>query len=92
MAIWLVILLGAVQGLTEFLPVSSSGHLLIVQNLLGNGTAQENMYFDLALHVGSAFAVIAVCRRKIRSLFRKENRKTALYVAFCLQLLLQKEL
>jgi undecaprenyl-diphosphatase len=74
MAIWLVILLGAVQGLTEFLPVSSSGHLLLLQRGLGDVSAKENMYFDLALHVGSAFAVIVAYRTKILSLFRKGNR------------------
>ena len=81
MAIWLVILLGAVQGLTEFLPVSSSGHLLLLQRCLGEASAKENMYFDLALHVGSAFAVIVAYRAKILSLFRKGNRKKLAWLA-----------
>ena len=81
MAIWLVILLGAVQGLTEFLPVSSSGHLLLLQSVFSGASAQENLYFDLALHVGSVFAVIVAYRTKILSLFQKGNRKKLLWLA-----------
>ncbi len=47
--------LGLLQGLTEFLPVSSSGHLVLAQRLLG---LQENMlFFDIVLHVGTLAAV-----------------------------------
>lgn len=48
-------ILGIVQGLTEFLPVSSSGHLAITQRLLGIGT---DLGFDTAVHLGTALAVV----------------------------------
>ena len=49
--------LGIIQGLTEFLPISSSAHLLIVPWLLG--WKQEGISFDVALHVGTAVAIVA---------------------------------
>lgn len=51
------IVLGFVQGLTEFLPVSSSGHLVVIPYLLS--WEQPPLAFDVALHVGTLFAVIA---------------------------------
>ncbi|NLE74049.1 MAG: undecaprenyl-diphosphate phosphatase [Actinobacteria bacterium] len=56
MTIWEAILLGIVQGLTEFLPVSSSGHLVIVPELLNLSTPP--VAFDVLLHFSSALAVI----------------------------------
>ncbi len=50
------VLLGVVQGLTEFLPVSSSGHLVLFQNLLG--LTQPLLAFDISVHVGTLFAVV----------------------------------
>jgi len=52
------ILLGIVQGLTEFLPISSSGHLVLFQHLLG--FRQPEILFDVCLHVGTLAAVCAV--------------------------------
>jgi len=57
------ILLGVVQGLTEFLPISSSGHLVIFQNLLGFN--EPEILFDICLHVGTLLAVCAVYLREI---------------------------
>ena len=51
------ILLGILQGATEFLPVSSSGHLALAQNLLDE-FAQPGLLFDILLHVGTMIAVI----------------------------------
>jgi undecaprenyl-diphosphatase len=56
--------LGIIQGLTEFLPISSSGHLVLFQNLLGI-TAPE-LLFDICLHVGTLGAVVAVFQQDIR--------------------------
>lgn len=51
------IILGLIQGLTEFLPVSSSGHLLIAESLLG---ISDSMFYNVLLHVASLMAVIIV--------------------------------
>ena len=53
------ILLGVVQGLTEFLPVSSSGHLLLGQYFLGLDRQRFGLSFDIALHLGTLVAVVA---------------------------------
>jgi undecaprenyl-diphosphatase len=64
MTILVAILLGVVQGLTEFLPVSSSGHLAFVQNLVP-GFRQVGVLFDVMLHVGTLAALIVYYRRLI---------------------------
>lgn len=56
MKIFEAIILGLIQGLTEFLPISSSGHLIIVPNLLGWETSP--LFFDTTLHLGTALALI----------------------------------
>jgi undecaprenyl-diphosphatase len=59
------ILLSLVQGLTEFLPVSSSGHLIVFHNLL-NADILNNLAFDVALHGGSLLAIIIFFYKDIR--------------------------
>lgn len=56
--------LGIVQGLTEFFPVSSSGHLVLVQTLIPT-FQQPGVLFDVVLHGGTLFAVLAYFRKKI---------------------------
>ena len=68
MPIFEAIILGIVQGLTEFLPVSSSGHLLIVPWLFGWDSLDSDSVkksFDVALHLGTLIAVIAYFRRDL---------------------------
>lgn len=57
------IVLALVQGLTEILPVSSSGHLVLVPHLLG--WPDQGLAYDVALHVGTLFAVITYFRREV---------------------------
>lgn len=58
--------LGLVQGVAEFLPISSSGHLSIFQNFLGLNTAEEgHVFFDLLLHLATLIAVCIFYRRDI---------------------------
>lgn len=63
------ILLGLVQGLTEFLPVSSSGHLTLVQTLFGLSTESSNMLFNVLLHFGTLLSVVVAFWSDIRELF-----------------------
>ncbi len=58
MSIFEAIIQGIVQGLTEFLPVSSSGHLVLSQHVLG--VKGNNLFFDVMLHLGTLIAVLAV--------------------------------
>src|SRR3977135_1143937 len=51
-------LLGIVQGLTEFLPVSSTAHLVLISQALGLDPARFGLSFDVALHLGTALAVL----------------------------------
>ncbi|HEX5616748.1 MAG TPA: undecaprenyl-diphosphatase UppP [Acidimicrobiia bacterium] len=62
------IVLGIVQGLTEFLPVSSSGHLVVVPAMLGWDDA--SLTFDLVLHLGTLVAVVAAYRSDLLDLAR----------------------
>lgn len=59
-------LLGLVQGLTEFLPVSSSGHLVLVQRLLG--IAEEGVLFEVVLHLATLLSVLIFYRRRVAEL------------------------
>ena len=59
MEIWKAAVLGIVQGLTEFLPVSSSGHILLFERLLGVSTGGADMFLGIVLHAGTLVAVIA---------------------------------
>ncbi|KKS52099.1 MAG: Undecaprenyl-diphosphatase [Candidatus Gottesmanbacteria bacterium GW2011_GWA1_42_26] len=52
------ILLGAVQGISEFLPISSTGHLIIAENLLGISQEKYGLSFDAALHLGTLIALL----------------------------------
>jgi undecaprenyl-diphosphatase len=52
------VFLGVVQGLTEFLPVSSSGHLLLGQYFLGMDQERFGLSFDAAIHTGTVLAVV----------------------------------
>lgn len=56
--------LGIIQGITEWLPISSSGHLVIAQELLGL-ESEKNLLFDLMVHLGSVLAVIAYFWKEI---------------------------
>ena len=61
------IIIGIVQGLTEFLPVSSSAHLIFIQNLLG---VESSLAFDTFLHLGSLLAVLIFFRADIYKMLR----------------------
>jgi undecaprenyl-diphosphatase len=58
-------LLGVIQGLTEFLPVSSSGHLILARAFFGWDPGRYGVPFDVACHVGTLVAVLAYFRRDV---------------------------
>jgi undecaprenyl-diphosphatase len=86
------ILLGIVQGLTEFLPVSSSGHLVLFQQIFG-GFSEADLFEDIMLHIGTLVAVSIFCWREIMMLLRalthlfrksrtaEEQREKRLFIA-----------
>ena len=71
MTYWTAILLGIIQGLAEFLPISSSGHLAILQNFLRIGDLENQMLFDVLLHLGTLGAVILAYRTQLKGLCRE---------------------
>ncbi|MCL4439777.1 MAG: undecaprenyl-diphosphate phosphatase [Firmicutes bacterium] len=72
------VILGLVQGLTEFLPISSSGHLVLLQKLLGVKGAV--LTFDVLVHFGTLAAVLAVFWQDIVSLLRRPWQKLGLLI------------
>ena len=66
MSVIMAIFLGIVQGITEFLPISSSGHLSILQNIFKlDYSEEEHLLFDVMLHLGTLIAVCVIYRRDI---------------------------
>lgn len=63
------IILGLVQGLTEFLPISSSGHLVILQHFLR--WSGPKLEFDVAVHFGTFVAIVIIFRREIKGILHE---------------------
>ncbi len=76
---WQALVLGLTQGLTEFLPVSSSGHLTFLQRVLGIDIGGAELFFNIILHLGTLVAVCIIFWRDILNLFKKPF-KTLLYL------------
>jgi len=69
MSVILALFLGLVQGIAEFLPISSSGHLSILQNLFNmNYYEESHLLFDVLLHLGTLVSICAVYRAEIREM------------------------
>jgi undecaprenyl-diphosphatase len=63
--IWQALILGLVEGLTEFLPVSSTGHLLVVQRLLGIPSSEAANAYAIVIQAGAIAAVLGLYRRRL---------------------------
>lgn len=82
MSWWEAVILGILQGASEFLPISSSGHLLLLEKL---GVGEENLFFNIMLHVGTLAAVLIVMRSQWLPLVRRpKQKKTGLLLVACL--------
>lgn len=81
MTLWIALILGLVQGLTEFLPVSSSGHLTLLNKIFG--IEGNTLLLTILLHVATLFAVFFVLRKEIWQLIRNPFSLEArnLYIA-----------
>ena len=82
MTIWIALLLGLVQGVTEFLPVSSSGHLVLLHNLFG--IEQGTLFFTIMLHIGTLIAVLAVYYKELWQMICHPFQKKTLMLLLAL--------
>src|SRR5690606_13141957 len=81
MTILEALILGIIQGLTEFLPVSSSGHLMLMQVLLGMKNLRGLILFDLVCHLGTLLAIFYFFRQQIANVFSTHGK---LFFLICL--------
>ena len=83
MSILIAIILGIVQGLTEFIPVSSSGHLELIQQIIGGRAGDFHLFIEL-INLGTVLALILYFRKRIlkifNDIFKKKNYKLAINV------------
>ncbi len=83
MSIFESIFLGAIQGVTEFFPISSSGHLVLFQNFLGLQPI-EQAFFNILVHAGTLLAILIYFREKlidlIKGIFQKEPQSIKLFL------------
>ena len=81
MSLYDAILLGIVQGVTEFLPISSSGHLVIIQKFLG--VVNNGSEFEILVHIGTLGSILVVFFNEIRLIIQNiMSPKTQKYISF----------
>lgn len=77
MDILFLVILGLVQGLTEFLPVSSSGHLVLLSNLFG---IEDSLFLSIILHVATLLSILVVLKKEVWGIIKKPFGKTGLNI------------
>ncbi|HEX9792436.1 MAG TPA: undecaprenyl-diphosphate phosphatase [Planctomycetota bacterium] len=83
---FLLLALAVLQGLTEFLPVSSSGHLVLARELFGDDGLPKGATVEVALHLGTLAAVLVWYRAELFQLLVTERRRLALVALACVPL------
>ena len=78
---WQALLLGMLQGLTEFLPVSSSGHLVLLEKAFG--LPEDLLAFDVFVHLATVAAIVAAFRREILAVVRERRDWIPKLIAAC---------
>ena len=78
MDLFQAVTLGIVQGLTEFLPVSSSGHLVLFQQIFG--LREPELFFNVSVHLGTLMAVVFFFRREVLTILAALQRSARLWV------------
>ena len=83
MELWQLLVLAILQGITEFLPVSSSGHLVVLASVLMDDTdpALNLTAINVVLHLGTLLTILVFYRKRILTLIKSERRTLALLVA-----------
>ena len=78
MKIYQALILGVLQGTTEFLPISSSGHLVLLPSIFG--WEVQSLAFDTVLHLGTATALIAYFRNDILEVFKSKKYMVLIFL------------
>lgn len=78
MEILFLVILGLVQGLTEFLPVSSSGHLVLLSNIFG---IEDSLFVSIVLHLATLLSILVVLRKDVWEIVKKPFGKQSISIA-----------
>ena len=78
MELFQAVILGTIQGLTEFLPISSSGHLVIAQHLFG--LKESELYFDVSVHLGTLVAVTIYFSKELKAIINAILKYSVLFL------------